>query len=206
MKVLPVQKLIGFDHYAYFTFNEYNLDSDITKLNLNARTQALWFKSQMHKAVEGDFFCWLDGKVQIERDDFLAQMIKALGKHDFAMIRHGARNCVYQEINFILEQITKGSQYLRARYKHRNLAEQAHMMRLAGYPKNNGLTDCSIFIWRNTEPMRRLMDWWWDFIKDGIQFDQIAIQFLAWKSEIPIIAVDLEPGTFKLVKHLKNHA
>lgn len=202
-KDLPVQKLIGFDHYAHYTFNEYNLDSDISKLNLNARVQALWFKSQMHKTNEADYYCWIDGKVQVLRSDFLEQMIKALGNDHIAMIRHGARNCVYQEINFILEQIAKGSKYLSDRYKNRNLAEQARAMRLESYPENNGLTDCSIFIWHNTESMRRLMDWWWDVIKDGIHFDQTAIQFLAWKSEIPIIPVDLEPGTFKLVKHLK---
>lgn len=172
-------------------------------IELNARTQALYYKTQPHIIAEEyfDAFIWTDGKVEILAPDFIDQMVEVLHDKEIAILKHGARSCVYQEIDYIEREMRRGSQYLRARYAHRQLALQAKAYKAIGYPAWNGLNDCSIFIARNSEKARELLDRWWLAVSDQVQFDQTVIQVEAWKMGIDIGSIELKPNTFRLVKH-----
>lgn len=170
--------------------------------SLNERTQALYFKQQMHKVIPGhDYYIWIDGKVQVLAHDFAQQCVDALGDNDIAILRHGSRSSVKEEVMYILWQIGKGDRYLTTRYGHRDLASQWQYMDDAGYPDMSGLNDCSIICMRNTDAARQVMDKWWMMCSDGIWFDQIVIKQVAWECGVEISPIDLKPASFKLVKH-----
>lgn len=199
-KDFPAQLLKGFEHYAYYHFTEN--DFPVEHAGLNNRTKALFFKTQMHKLIKADFYIWIDGKIQVDSVNFIAELISQLGNNDFAMLKHGSRNCIYVEANYIQMMVNKGNKYLTDRYGKRNVLNQVQQYRKAGYPPNNGLHDCSIFIWRNTVFMQAFMDRWWNMIKDEITFDQTAVQYLAWINNMKIKSLELKPEMFHLVKHL----
>lgn len=167
------------------------------------RTQALYFKTNLHELHSlSDYCIWIDSKVQIDSVDFVQQCLNAIGDGDIAILKHGERTCVYEEIDYIESQIIQGNRYLAARYAHRPIRQQVEYYRAAGYPKNNGLNDCSIFIFKNNKTMDNIMHHWWHDCLKG-NFDQISIQYICWLMETKIRSIDFRNETFHLVKHLK---
>lgn len=170
---------------------------------MNHRTRALYFKTQTHQLLEADYIIYVDGKVQVTSHKFIEHMIDTLGDNVFAMLKHGTRQCIYEEVDYIEQKIQEGSTYLATRYGARPIRSQVDYYRQCGYPANNGLNDCSIFIRKVTVGTNLLFDKWWDVIRDGKMFDQTAIQFLAWEQKLKIVPIVFPEGYFKLVKHLK---
>lgn len=172
--------------------------------NLDQRRQALWYKTQMHHLplhTAPDLFIWIDGKIQITSPDFVKSCVDQLGDSDFAILKHHERNCIYQEFDHILHCIKKGNQYLATRYAHRPLLVEKQNWARNGYPANNGLNDCKIFIVRNNEKMNKLFDMWWHFIKEYNFFDQTTIQALCWNNNIKIKSLVFPAGYFEDVPH-----
>lgn len=186
---------------SFHLFTEKDFKDDIA--HLNDRTKALYFKTQMHYMVDADIYIWLDGKIQVLKHDFIASILLQIRFNSFAMLKHGERKCIYEEVDYIEQQIVQGSEYLRARYAHRPLRQEVERYRAAGYPPNRGLNDCSIFAWRNTDSMRAIFDEWWKVVSDEKTFDQTAIQYICWSKGMHIIPLVFKPGSFKLIKHLK---
>lgn len=196
-KELPAQSVLC--RRALFT------DADVPAYyhDLNPRTQALYFKQQLHVVSDADIMIWLDGKVQPLAYDFVAQCVAALDNADVAILKHGSRSCVYEELDYITSEIRRGSTYLAARYDHRDLPGQRREIKATGYPKRAGLNDCSIIAMRRTDAVCELMDSWWGRCQDEISFDQVWIKVLAWQHGVTIAPIELKPASFKLVKHLK---
>lgn len=202
-KAFPLQIVRNDDHKCVFLRQD---DSNVPPelKHLNKRTQALYFKQQMHKYMPGfDVYIWLDGKIQVLCADFVQQCLDALGTGELAILKHGERSCVYEEVNHILHQIRHGNKYLAVRYGDRALGAQLRTMVKDGYPMNNGLNDCSIICVRGTEAMAELFSEWWKKCQDEKAFDQIWIKFLAWFFEQKINDIEFKPASFKLVKHNK---
>lgn len=170
---------------------------------MNHRTRALYFKSQAHAVIDADYIIYVDGKVQVLSRDFNAHIMDALRGNLFAMLKHGERTCIYEEVDYIEDQIKKGSQYLATRYANRPLRNEVEYYRREGYPANNGLNDCSIFAYKVEPYICRRLDEWWDMIKDNKTFDQTAIQYVMWRSNVKIAPIVFKDGMYKLVKHLK---
>jgi len=193
-KQIPAQTV----PFEEFFFDE--TDSDLTT-KFDNRTSALYFKSQGHKITDAEIIIWVDGKVQIMASDFVSQCIKAMGTNSLAIMKHGSRKCIYEEVDYIEDQIVKGSKYLSVRYASRPIRSQVEFYRSKGYPKNNGLNDCCVICRRNIEPTNLIFDEWWTACKAGL-FDQTAIQYIAWKNKIPIQPIIFKPGTIKHVPHI----
>lgn len=152
--------------------------------NISDRIRALYFKTQGHKVVgKEEIIIWVDGKIQINSGDFIEQCVVALGDNDLAIMKHLYRKCVYEEVDHIEHCIRHGNDYLTTRYAHRPIRKQVESYRRRGYPENNGLNDCCIICRRNNSATNKLFDEWWDVCFQDF-FDQVAIQFLAWKSKI----------------------
>lgn len=170
--------------------------------HFSPRVQALYFKTQMHEYLpDYDLYIWVDGKIQITTPDFVQQCITQVGSNDFAILKHHERTCVYQEINHILHCMSKGNEYLLARYKDRPLLEEAAEWKSMGYPKGNGLGDCKIFIVRNTEKMNEIFNKWWKLVSDVNYFDQTAIQVVCWLFKEKIHYLNFKQGSFGDVPH-----
>jgi hypothetical protein len=194
-KEIPEQT-IDFKHYH---FSE---ESNARFLRpFDDRTKALFFKTQMHRVVEADYYIWTDGKIQVLTKDFIEQAINQLGESPLAILKHGARGCIYEEVDFIESEIKKGNKYLTVRYAHRPIREQVESYRKQGYPVNNGLNDCSVFIRNSSITTDSLFNEWWKRCQRGL-FDQVSIQFCAWDMGIKIVPLNFKPNSFKLVNHL----
>ncbi len=179
-KPIPEQS-IKFIHYH---FSEEN---NPTALNgLNDRMKALYFKTQMHRIIEADYFIWTDGKIRIISNNFIHAVLKQLDHNEFGILKHQYRKCIYKEVDHIEHCIKEGNKYLATRYETRPIRKEVEFYRAQGYPVNNGLNDCKIFIVKNTPRTNLLFDEWWQSCLND-SFDQIAIQFLAWKQDIKII-------------------
>lgn len=175
--------------------------------HLDSRTQALYFKQQMHRyAPEFDVWIWVDGKIQIDRTDFIQQCLDALGDNGLAILKHGERNCVYEEINYIIKKTRAESPYFVSRFANRLdvLNGDLKNLRDSNYPKNNGLHDCSVMVWRNSPGNEFLQNEWWGQCSKYKRFDQSEIHYLAWFNGRKITPIELTPGSFHLVKHNKN--
>lgn len=201
-KAFPLQIVDGEHQATYIRLTDKDVPEQYK--GLNKRTQALYFKQQMHTYMAGyDLYIWIDGKVQINRADFVRQCLDAIQGHDLAILKHGSRSCVYDEVDYIMDQIDKGSEYLAARYSGRRLYSQTDFMQRMNYPKNAGLNDCSIFIVRGGLGMQAIFNRWWGKCSDQMAFDQIWIRYFMWQEHQKIKSVEFTPGTFYLVKHKK---
>lgn len=201
-KEWPYQINIGSHDVSFHRY----VDSDVPGRfrHLNPRTQALYFKQQMHEYLPGfDVYLWLDGKIQVLCADFIEQCLGALGDSSLAILKHGERNCVFDEVRHIQRQIRHRNAYLTARYGDRDLISQAKTIAKLNYPAGAGLNDCSIIAVRGDDAAQMLFKSWWDMCQDQKAFDQIWIRALAWLNKIEIKNIVLKPASFKLVKHLK---
>lgn len=167
----------------------------------NDRMKALYYKCNLVREAYPDICIWVDGKIQIQSDDFIEQIIATLGENDIAILKHGERSCIYQEVDHIEHCMKKGNEYLLTRYANKPIRRQVEAYRYFGYPANNGLNDCCIIAMRNNHVMRKVCaDWWHDVYKcDG--FDQVALQYHCWLYAVQIQSIVFKPGSFADIPH-----
>jgi hypothetical protein len=169
--------------------------------NLSPRNQALYYKTQIHTFGNYDFYIWIDGKVQVTSGDFIEQCLAAL-TDNIAILKHHERTCIYQEVDHIEHCIKKGNEYLKVRYANRPIRKQVDVYKSCGYPANNGLNDCCIFVVRGQTMWKVFNDWWYECSYFD-WFDQTSIQFLCWHNKKKINSIIFKPGSFKDIPHVK---
>lgn len=200
LKVLPRQSV----QHDFQFFSDKNVPEEYT--HLNKRQQALYFKSQCLTTVPGyDLYIWIDGKIHINEPDFISQVVAAIGDGELAILKHGERTCVYEELEYIIDKTEKQHPYFVSRFQYRlfELKRQYRAFQTYNYPVYNKLHDCSIMAWRPTETTVAAQASWWNAIKGHDVFDQTEIHFVAWVLGLEIKPIVLRPGTFNLVKHGK---
>lgn len=209
-KVFPNQSI----KVDFFSFTNENMPFPMD--GLSNRLKAKYFKMQAHKLAgiennEYDFIVWIDGNVQLQKDNVIAQMIDRLTvtgfPSDIVLAPHPSRTCVYEESSFIINQIAKGDRYLAVRYNPESLRKEAELFRSWNYPENNGLYWCGFFARRNTKPVNDFFDDWWNQNLLWADFDQTNFCFLARRHKIKIAPIEFgnfyENENYKLVNHSK---
>lgn len=191
-KVTPVQTVES--NWHFFTDPPPTVEG-------NDRMKALWYKTHILNNHNYQVAIWLDGKVQVTSDDFIQQILDALGGHDIAVLKHHERHCIYQEIDHIEHCMKKGNQYLLTRYANKPIRRQVEAYRYFGYPKNNGLNDCCIIAARITPRMQGVFDSWWHDVYRLDGFDQVALQYYCWAAGVKIQPIIFKPGSFTDVPH-----
>lgn len=119
---------------------------------------------------------------------------------------HDARDCVYDELDAILE-IGKTSGV----YKDdpELMKRQIQRYRNEGYPENNGLIFSACLIRKHNDPeVIRLMEAWWDEIDNESKRDQLSFNYVAWKNNFDYKFIDGDLRNheflFLLAKHNQN--
>lgn len=169
---------------------------------LSDRQAALYYKQQHHNFLTGyDYYIWTDGKIKITCNDFYQQLIDQLGESEIGIMKHLYRDCIYKEVDHIEHCIKHGNEYLATRYAHRPIREQVNAYKKQGYPRDNGLNDCCIFITRNTPNVRTIFNEWWRVCSEFDHFDQTAIKFICWNEATIIQDIVFRPGSFIDVPH-----
>jgi alkaline ceramidase TOD1/glycosyltransferase MUCI70-like protein len=128
-----------------------------------------WWKTHPHLACpEADISLWLDGSMQIVRDDYVDLCLKALGEDDWSCVPHPARNCIFPEAAFSATL---------ARYDAAAINAQAqHYFQF--HPPNVGLIATGANVRRHTAEVIKVGEQWWDECVNWSHQDQLSLPVL----------------------------
>jgi len=128
-----------------------------------------------HKYLpEYDFSIYIDGNVQIIGD--VNKFVKencAKSKGYIFIGKHPDRDCIYEE--------AKACIYAKKDDSHL-MADQVIAYHKEGMPLHYGLTqNCIILRYHNNENCKRLMELWWNEVKEKSHRDQLSLYYCLWK-------------------------
>lgn len=133
-----------------------------------------------------EYTLWIDGSIEImPMVDLVLLSQKFLIDADIAVFRHQSRTCAYQEAAVCIGRKLDDSATIQ---------KQIFRYTQEGYPANNGLSECSVILRRNTPRMKEFNELWWHEITNGSIRDQISFDYCAWKLKMPVAYF---PGTVR---------
>ena len=172
----------GFD-YICFTDNM-NLKSNTWEIKpLPKETEELsqvkkqrYVKINPHKLLkEYDLSIWVDGCVYLKDD--LNELLNQTIKEDCSVYAptHPSRNCIYSEANVVIKM---------RKDKEENVNPQIERYKQEEFPKNYGLLQSNILIRKhNNEDCIKLMEDWFEELKNGSHRDQLSFNYVSWKNK-----------------------
>ena len=182
----------------YFYYDETNLPFPLT--NLSNRLKARYLKSQTHRFLpDYDMYIWLDGRVKVEGNNFAQSFLEQIEGRDLAIYKHFERDNVYQEMDYINNEMLKGSQYLLTRYANQQVMKEALFYKEKGLPNDFPLFMGGFFARRNNKKTNDCFDEWWRRIVEFSYSDQTMLSHVVWESGLDInIIIRDELRTHKL--------
>jgi hypothetical protein len=107
---------------------------------------------------------WVDASVEL-----LPGAVEELAEleDEVALFRHPARDCIYQETQYALGGRYSPEDTLKMR-------QMARQYTAEGYPRHNGLWQCTVILRNRTERLDEAMGDWWDHIAAGEIHDQMS--------------------------------
>ena len=172
----------GFD-YVCFTDNM-DLESDVWEIrplpketeNLSQVKKQRYVKINTHKVLsEYDLSIWVDGNVELKDD--LNEFIKDTLVDDCSIYvpKHPVRKCIYAEAKVVISMKKDTKE---------NVNKQIERYSSEGFPKDYGLLQSNIILRRhNNGDCIRLMEAWFNELKDGSHRDQLSFNYVAWKNQ-----------------------
>ena len=137
---------------------------------LNARLRSRYFKHQIHRLPEAGSFRWLvwaDSSFVFKELDFVKNLVAKLEplapRERLILVPHPERNTVKQEIDFVLEQIELGNEYLRVRYGADHTNEAIKYLTARGFSLEDKLWCGGFWIIENNSIINQAWDSWWDY-------------------------------------------
>jgi len=133
--------------------------------------------AKIHKILAHKYFpqaeysLWIDGTISIISPLPLNEWVERyLKNHDLAVFRHWHRNCAYEEAKkCMLGQLDDPQIIERQMQKYFD----------NGYPRANGLAECSVLLRRHTSRIKRFNEKWWDEIRQHSRRDQLSFNYVA---------------------------
>ena len=172
----------GFD-YICFTDSK-TLKSDLWEIRpipdelskLSSVKKQRCIKINPHKYLpEYELSIWVDGSIKLTKDVNLFLKEKCSGKENVYIPEHPQRKCIYAE----MEACIKQKKDIEA-----NIAPQRSRYRKEGFPQNYGLVQSNIIVRRHNAPdCIRLMDTWWEELRNGSHRDQLSFNYAMWKNQ-----------------------
>lgn len=143
-----------------------------------------YVKINAHKVLpEYEVSIWVDGIVTIKGN--LNELLENVLKDDTSIYvpTHPVRNCIYKEANTVVKMKKDTKEVV---------VPQIDRYKKEGYPEENGLLQSNILIRRhNEEDCIRLMEAWYDELKDNSHRDQLSFNYVSWKnSDIKVKYLD----------------
>ena len=188
--VEPTYVSDGFD-YICFTDN-LNMKSNIWTLKpLPNETEELsqvkkqrYVKLNPHLLLkEYDISIWIDGNVTIKGN--LNKFVQDTIKEDCSIYvpQHPTRKCIYKEASAVLSMNKDKKEIVGA---------QMERYKDEGFPENCGLLQSNILLRKhNNEDCIKLMEAWFEELKDNSHRDQLSFNYVLWKNkDIKVIYMD----------------
>ena len=122
---------------------------------------------------EYEWSMYVDANIKILNNPFeLAN--KYLAKHDFAMPKHFARDCVYDEAKVCV---------IAGKSKYNETNKQMNKYNDKGFPENFGLGENNILLRKhNSKNTIKLMTDWWKELNTQTKRDQLSLAYVLWKN------------------------
>lgn len=152
--------------------------------NLPQIKKQRYVKINAHKVLpEYDLSVWIDGNVEVTGN--INILMESIIKDNISVYvpQHPQRNCIYKEAKAVLSM---------RKDKPEIVNPQMNRYREEGYPKDFGLLQSNILIRKhNEEDCIRLMEAWYNELKDNSHRDQLCFNYILWKnSDIHISYLD----------------
>ena len=186
----PQQISDGFD-YVCFTDDE-SMKSNIWDIRpLPKETEGLsqvkkqrYVKINPHLLLnEYDISIWVDGNVTIKSDlnKFVSENV--VDNCSVYVPKHPQRNCIYAEEKVVLKM---------GKDKIDRTRPQIDRYRKEGFPENYGLLQSNILLRKhNEQDCIKLMEEWFNELKNGSHRDQLSFNYAAWKhQDVKIVYLD----------------
>lgn len=189
----------------YFYYTENTLPYPLS--NLDNRLKARYLKSQSHRFLKDyDVHIWVDGRIKIEGNNFVQIFLEQLENHDIVLYNHFDRKTVYEEMEYIIEQMVNGSNYLLSRYGNQQLIKEALFYKEKDLPKEFPLFMGGFFARLNNEKVNRAFDEWWLRQIEFSYSDQTMLSYICWENKIKINQIDFDElrthKLFTIGKHI----
>lgn len=90
---------------------------------------------------------------------------------DIVLRQHPARNCAYDEANFLIR---------KERYDNGSIRKQVDYYKKASFPVNYGLYSSFQIFRRHTKQLKECMHFWWKQVEEFSYRDQISLPYVDW--------------------------
>jgi hypothetical protein len=146
-----------------------------------------------HKYLpDHDISVYIDSSLEIKTPDVRKMVAECLGSSDISLYRHYKRDCVYDEIKFVMNStdriVSDKDICIKALKKYEDI----------NYPKNNGLFENAFIIRRNSEKIRKLNETWWSEYDAGAERDQFVFMYALNK-------IKVNPTPIKIGKEFRDN-
>ncbi len=169
--------LTGRDHVVKNTFY------DVVKMNLeNISGSPIKRQRYVKICIPDEIFdnyeysVYVDIKRPVHVDfDWMLSHLKP--DSDIVLRQHPARNCAYDEANFLLR---------KGRYDNGSIRNQVDHYKKANFPINYGLYSSFQIFRRHTKRLKECMRYWWKQVEKFSYRDQISLPYIAWTQAMNI--------------------
>jgi hypothetical protein len=129
------------------------------------------------KEYEISFYVDSNVLIKEEASNLFQQLIRS--KYKFALPKHFARNCIYQEAQVII-QSKKGNVDI--------VNSQMRGYREEGFPDEFGLAENGLLFRRHNDPqIIECMELWWNEFLHKSKRDQLSLMYVLWKLNLEYI-------------------
>ncbi|CAG0984236.1 hypothetical protein BURK1_01911 [Burkholderiales bacterium] len=151
---------------------------------------------------DAEYSLWIDGNVSLIYPFDIHRLIALfLADADICIARHHARSCLYQEA-----EVCKARRLDSARI----IDDQMARYRQEGYPAWNGLNQAAVILRRHSDALKSFNRQWWKEICQGSRRDQLSLNYVLWKTGLPIAEFSLpiqdNNGLFAKVAHARRRS
>jgi len=180
----PKEKYDGCD-FICFTDQE-NLKSDIWEIRIVEDIELpLNMMNRRYKILPHLFLSEYDQSLYVDANigiigNPLDLANKYLEKYDFAVPKHFARDCIYEEANIVLRS---------GRINLLPTIEQMKNYYTNGYKPYSGLSENNI-LFRNHNQLKIIMSLWWEELNKYEKRDQLCLGFILFKNNTNLILID----------------
>ena len=141
---------------------------------------------------EHDISVYIDSSLEIKTQDVRQMVSECMEGKDIALYKHYKRDCVYDEINYVMNSTERV-------VANKELCKQAiQKYEAINYPKKNGLFENAFIFRRNTNEIKQLNELWWKEYQSGTERDQFVLMFALYKLKI-------KPNIIRKGKQFRNN-
>jgi len=127
-----------------------------------------------------DVSVYIDSSLEIKEANIRKMISECMKGKDIALYRHYKRNCVYDEIDFVMNSTDRVVENKELCLKQKEKYEEI------SYPKKNGLFENAFIFRRNVPVVRQVNETWWAEYQAGTERDQFTLMYaLAVNSVFP---------------------